>query len=377
MKSLYYIGFLGIIIFEILNVYFIMPMPGSQEMNSLGTAFYLYSYRWFFRGVFGLMILSGLKLVFLGKRKWIPVLPLVVVALVVYLFNFKMVADKMFLQPQNPVYSLAAENKIPADALVIGVEINGEAKAYPIRFLTYHHQVIDTVGGKVIMVTYCSVCRTGRVFEPIVNGKPENFRLVGMDHFNAMIEDETTNSWWRQATGEAVIGQLKGSHLPEVPAEQFSLSAWLALHPDSKIMQADSYSTAHYDTGSYEQGKSQGHLTGTDSASWHRKSWVVGVIVGQTAKAYDWNRLKKERFISDNIEHKPIVVILAKDNTSFVVFYQPAKESLTLKNDSLFSGETAYSLSGNGLNGAKLQKVAAYQEFWHSWKTFHPATLRY
>ena len=42
------------------------------------------------------------------------------------------------------------------------------------------------------MVTYCTVCRTGRVFSPIVEGQPETFRLVGMDHFNAMFEDEGT-----------------------------------------------------------------------------------------------------------------------------------------------------------------------------------------
>ena len=100
--------------------------------------------------------------------------------------------------------------------LVIGVVNNGEAKAYPIRFLGYHHQVQDTVGGKPVIVTYCTVCRTGRVFEPMVNGKPEKFRLVGMDHFNAMFEDATTKSWWRQVNGEAITGKLKGQQLPEV-----------------------------------------------------------------------------------------------------------------------------------------------------------------
>jgi hypothetical protein len=53
------------------------------------------------------------------------------------------------------------------------------------------------------MVTYCTVCRTGRVYGPIINGKKETFRLVGMDHFNAMLEDATTKSWWQQATWDA------------------------------------------------------------------------------------------------------------------------------------------------------------------------------
>ncbi|MFX5562960.1 DUF3179 domain-containing (seleno)protein, partial [Acinetobacter baumannii] len=64
--------------------------------------------------------------------------------------------------------------------------------AYPIQFIGYHHQVVDTVGGEPIIATYCTVCRTGRIFSSTVDGVPEKFRLVGMDHFNAMFEDART-----------------------------------------------------------------------------------------------------------------------------------------------------------------------------------------
>ena len=101
MKPFYYFGLLGLALFEILNVYFIMPMPGSQEMKSLDIAYFLYAYRWLFRVVFGLMTIAGLKAAFSGKGKWIAALPLVLTLGIVYLFNFKMVADKMFLQAQN------------------------------------------------------------------------------------------------------------------------------------------------------------------------------------------------------------------------------------------------------------------------------------
>lgn len=98
-----------------------------------------------------------------------------------------------------------------------------EASAYPIQFIGYHHQVRDTVGGQPVMVTYCTVCRTGRVFLPKVQGAAETFRLVGIDHFNAMLEDARTGTWWRQATGEAVGGPLRGEVLPEIASTQASL----------------------------------------------------------------------------------------------------------------------------------------------------------
>src|SRR6185436_9654013 len=133
---------------------------------------------------------------------------------------------------------------------------------------------LDTVGGKPMIITYCTVCRTGRVYEPLVNGKPETFRLVGMDHFNAMFEDETTGSWWRQVNGEAIVGKLKGQQLPEVFSTQTSLAKWVSLNPGSLIMQEDPAFVQSYDTtGKYEAGLSRNPLTGTDSLSWKNKSW--------------------------------------------------------------------------------------------------------
>jgi hypothetical protein len=59
MKKLFYIGLIGLGLFEIANVYFIMPMPGSQQMDSIDVAYFLYTYRWLFRIAFGLMLILG------------------------------------------------------------------------------------------------------------------------------------------------------------------------------------------------------------------------------------------------------------------------------------------------------------------------------
>ncbi len=292
MKKTFYIGLIGLILFEIANVYFIMPMPGSQQMNSIDLAYFLYKWRWVLRGLFAGMILIGL-LKTNWKHKWTLAIPLLLLAVVIYMANFNMAADHMFYKPNTIVMATAAGNKVDSNRLVIGVVNNGEAKAYPIRFMGYHHQLQDTVGGKPLLITYCTVCRTGRVYEPIVNGKPEKFRLAGMDHFNAMLEDVTTKSWWRQATGEAITGELKGQKLPEFYSTQTSLTKWLELNPNTLVMQEDPAFKNEYDTtGKFESGKSTSKLTGTDSLSWKDKSWVVGVKVGKEKKAYDWSELK-------------------------------------------------------------------------------------
>jgi Protein of unknown function (DUF3179) len=384
MKTLFYIGVIGLILFEIANVYFIMPMPGSQRLNSIDAAYFFHTWKWVFRGVFGLLTIVGALSAF-RAGKWAPFwagLALFAAAVVSYAANFEMAADTMFYQPSVLTLKNAAENKVDKERLVIGVEVNGQARAYPIQYIGYHHQVRDTLGGKPIIVTYCTVCRTGRVFEPIVNGQPETFRLVGMDHFNAMFEDKTTGSWWRQANGEAIAGKLKGQTLPELDITQISLVKWLALHPNSLVMQPDTKFQEEYDSlSNYESGKRKGKLTKRDSASWQDKSWVVGVEVSGGVKAYDWNQLQKKRIINDVIGYLPVTVVLASDNKSFAALRRATPgQRLSIRNDSIYDeGGCIYNLLGKSHKSGvpDLVKVTAYQEYWHSWKTFHPDTEQF
>jgi hypothetical protein len=381
MKKFFYIGIIGIILYEIAKVYFIMPMPGSQRMNSIDHAYFLHSWRWGFRSIFWIMTIAGGMKAFQIRHKWLPGIVLALALGITYATNFEMAADTMFYQPQTLELKSGSENKVDADRLVIGVSSNGESKAYPIQYIGYHHQVRDELGGKPIIVTYCTVCRTGRVFEPLVNGKSEDFRLVGMDHFNAMFEDESTNSWWRQANGEAIAGPLKGTHLPELASTQTTLAQWLKLHPDSKIMQPDPQFQAKYDAMSrYESGGGKSELTKTDTVSWSDKSWVVGIEIGKESKAFDWNRLQKDRLINDYVGNTPIVLAMAADGKSFFAFERlAANDSFSIRNDTLFKDNQAFNLLGKGLTDANrdLKPINAYQEFWHSWQAFHPKTAKY
>jgi hypothetical protein len=308
--------------------------------------------------------------------------------LVVYMFNFRFLADKMFYQPSQKIFAPISENKVSAKKIIIGVAINGQAKAFPIEVIGYHHQVRDTIGGEPLMITYCTVCRTGRVFSPIVNNKLENFRLVGMDHYNAMFEDETTKSWWRQVNGEAIAGPLLGTTLTEVPSEQMSLQAWMDRYPNTLVMQPDPAFKDRYESlEKYDEGKMEGKLEGRDSLSWKDKSWVVGVPMGLFAKAYDWNQLVKDRVINDRIKGLPVMLALESDSISFHSWVPVVgKDTLRFSySDSLKilvdQNQSRWNWKGEcvdgTMKGTKLETVQSYQEFWHSWKTFHPNTEIY
>jgi hypothetical protein len=218
------------------------------------------------------------------------------------------------------------------------------------------------------------------VFEPIVDGHHENFRLVGMDRYNAMFEDATTGSWWRQATGEAVKGPLSGRQLPEIFCEQTSLLAWMKLHPQSLVMQADEAFDKRYDsTTNYETGRSRKKLTGTDSLSWKRKSRVVGLVHRGRERAYDWNQLLGKKILTDTLGGMPVFLVVSADSAGFFAFEQPeGTTTLSIRSDTIEVNGRRYRLDGKEIDtNAVLNRVRAYQEFWHSWETFHPLGSRH
>jgi len=295
----------------------------------------------------------------------------------------------MFYQPQHKNFFSANSNKIAADKLIIGVEINGEAKAYPIQLIGYHHQVRDTIGNTPVIITYCTVCRTGRSFSPIVNGSNETFRLVGMDHFNAMFEDAATKSWWQQETGTAIAGPLKGTSLQEIPSQQLTLDAWLRKYPNSSVLQPDTVYTEEYkDLADFDKGAIKSDLEKRDSASWQFKSWVVGIVYDKYAKAYDWNELVSKKMMQDSLPGLPVVLVLEKDTASFHVWNRNVNGDCLqfVKDDQAdllkdVNTQSTWNMDGlcleGALKGQQLKFIQSYQEFWHSWKTFHPNTMRY
>ncbi|MGI8950459.1 MAG: DUF3179 domain-containing (seleno)protein [Chitinophagaceae bacterium] len=239
------------------------------------------------------------------------------------------------------------------------------------------------------MVTYCTVCRTGRVYSPFVNGKYEQFRLVGMDHFNAMFEDVATKSWWRQETGTEITGPMKGTSLIEIPSAQMLLEDWLTLHPNSLILQPDSnYKKQYADLKGYDEDTLKSSLEKRVSASWKMKSWVIGAKINGKEKAYDWNVLAKKKMIEDSFASTPLLLVVANNEKTFYVLNRTVDNNILNfiydANDELLRDKqtnSVWNINGNcidgKLKGKQLSFVQSYQEFWHSWQTFHPQTAIY
>ena len=392
-------GLLLLFAAEIGKVYFIMPFPGSQRADTLSLAYFIHRNIWILRAAAILTIAAGIYLRWtrFGKlKRSATLLVLALYAVIFYFFNYKFLADKMFYQPGVRSFFTQTENKVKPQQLVLGVTINGESKAYPIQIIGYHHQVQDTIGGTPVIVTYCTVCRTGRVYSPMLDGKKESFRLVGMDHFNAMFEDASSGSWWAQATGTAVTGKRKGQQLDLIPSEQVTLASWFRDHPDGTVLQPDTtYKKQYKDLEGLDNGTIKGYLEKRDSGSWQFKSWVVGISLGQASSAYDWNDLQQEKIIQDSLSGTPLLLALEPDSVSFHAWDRrldgqtlsfQMKDSLTgwgAMMQLLTDNNSGSSWNWNGkcisgtLKDKQLTKLQASQEFWHAWQQFHPSTRQY
>ena len=121
---------------------------------------------------------------------------------------------------------------------VVTVEIKGaEPRAYPIRYLTWHEIVNDKVGGVPIAVTFCPLCNSALTFDRRVQGRVLTFGVSGkLRNSDMVMYDRETQSWWQQALGVGIVGEMTGAELRALPTWMESWDQFRARHPEGLVM---------------------------------------------------------------------------------------------------------------------------------------------
>jgi hypothetical protein len=311
------------------------------------------------------------------------IISLVLWGFIYWFFNHHWVGKKKFHLLKNPVYTTAINNKIADNEQIMGVNWNGVQKAYPISMLFYHHQVTDYIAGHPIWVTYCGLCRSGRVYDILIDGKPLELTLAGAVNYNAVFKDSTTGSWWRQEMGDAVKGKHKGKVLSDIPMEQMTLKDWLAKHPNSEVLQYDQAYAKKYEIRNaimnYEASLPGWHMQKTPPL-------IIGIEINGKSKAYDWNQLQKKRIVIDLVANTPLLLLSSEDGASHFVYDRTVDgETLNfeLNNSTLIDTNTQslWNIYGRCIEGKfkgeELNIVQNYQQFIRAWIKFHPDSTYY
>lgn len=124
---------------------------------------------------------------------------------------------------------------------VIEVEIDSDARAYPLQILIWHEIVNDVVGDTPVAVTFCPLCNTAIAFDrPTIEGVTTTFGSSGSLYlWNLVMYDRATESYWPQATGQAVTGPLTGQQLDRVPAQIVSWADFREAYPNGTVLSRD------------------------------------------------------------------------------------------------------------------------------------------
>jgi len=143
----------------------------------------------------------------------------------------------------DPKFDTAETTPFDEEETVIGVVINGEAKAYPYKIMNWHEIVNDTIGGINVSVTYCPLCDTIATF---TRGNT-TFGVSGKLYQSCLVMyDRADDTLYAQPWTLGIVGQRVNQSLERLPSVKTSLGDWLEKHPDSKILATDTGYNRNY-----------------------------------------------------------------------------------------------------------------------------------
>jgi hypothetical protein len=287
----------------------------------------------------------------------------------------------------DPKFTEISGSQFVSDSdVVIGLEINGDARAYPLFILVWHEIVNDVVGGTPVAVTYCPLCYTNQVFERIVNGNEVEFGTSGkLYQSNLLMYDRWTDSYWSQGLGMAVTGKLSGIQLKTIPFDVITWGDWKKLHPDSLVLTTDTGHLRSYATDPYGDYYTDPRIifpVDNMDDRMHPKEIILGFHEDGIYKAYKQNDVELHNVINDNIGETSLMLVslFSQNSRAFdrnlngeILQFQYVDGKITdAKTESVWSYD-GLAISGP-LEGNYLTRISMEPGFWFSWVAFHPDT---
>jgi hypothetical protein len=290
---------------------------------------------------------------------------------------------------------------LPED-LVVSVEVNGDARAYPEKLLSLHEVVNDIVGGSPLAVVWCPLCRTATAFERRISGRLLTFGVSGLlYHRNIVLFDRETRSLWSQLLGGAVTGKLRGTKLRHVPVRHETFAHWRARHPNGKVLSVADDTEARRFTEPFESGTIWGPESSDQpyTSYWAKvanlyrgraagipdRALVLGLLARDRAVAYPLNRIEERGLVEDEVDGVPVLLVVSdRQALSASVFsrvFNGRVLTFRLAGRGLVDRETGtrWSLDGEGVAGAlagrRLDLIPATTSYWFAWRAVHPETI--
>jgi len=304
--------------------------------------------------------------------------------------------------PLDGIPAIDDPESVPADLArfmrdtdtVFGVSLGGERRAYPVKVLSWHELLNDTVGGQPMTLSFCTLCGSGILYSAVdEDGKRLTFGTSGLLYrSNKLMFDRATLSLWSNLTGEAVVGQRaeESARLRMLPMTLTRWDVWRQRYPDTSIMRPDP--AAAQRTGyRYVEGAADQARAGVEFPVWRqsdaleRNARVYALTINGEAKAYPLEKLRVERLVNDTVGGLDIVLVLDPESDA-VRAYERGGLSFDTPGDGPLrtlraADGTTWWIAEEGLapegDGDLLPRVPGHAAFWFGWYAFYPETAVY
>ena len=283
----------------------------------------------------------------------------------------------------------------------------GEARAYPLRILTWHEVVNDNLGGLPVAVTYCPLCNSAVGFEREVEGQLLTFGVSGLlRNSDLVMWDRQTESLWQQLSGEGIVGELAGAQLEFLSVTLVSWETFREQFPDGTVLSQDtgfgrSYGINPYDF--YDSANRPFLFSGDVDDRFPAMERVLGIVLNETNKAYPFSLISEEGVVNDEVAGEPIVVFWGDEDTASALSAPQIAEGRAVGTGAAYSrtvgeqvltfrsaGEdrfeddetgTTWDLLGNGVDGPlageNLEPVIGDTPLWFAWAAFNEGSPVY
>jgi len=286
---------------------------------------------------------------------------------------------------------------------VLALDIDGDARAYPVQILTWHEIVNDTVAGIPVAVTYCPLCNSAVAYDRRVGGRVVDFGTSGLLWNSALVMyDRQTETLWSHFTGQGIVGELTGVELDTYPVATVSWEVWREANPGGLVLSRDTGFDRDYGRNPYPgyddvngdpflfEGEVDGRFTAMTR--------IVGIELDGEALGVPLVTLHDRRVVTAELAGTDLVLFWAPGTASaldagdiaagddigatgvFVPVAGDQELAFTASGDSFVDDETGstWNLLGHAVDGplagSTLDPVEHVDTFWFAWSAFRPDT---
>lgn len=289
--------------------------------------------------------------------------------------QFTKASDVGFLTPQD---------------LVLGINMNGDIRAYPHPILDWHEIVNDKIDNTPVAITYCPLTGTGIAWNRTVNGQETTFGVSGLLYNSNLIPyDRRTDSNWSQMLLKGVFGENKGVEITTYPLVETTWATWLKLYPDSKVLNRNTGFQRNYSAYPYGPFRTDNNFlifpVDPDDDRLPRKARGLGVIQGSSSTFYALQTFNRENIvvkqdggdlvIAGSEAHNFIVAFLRTLPDGTQLNFQPVNN---LDNGTIMTDQEGniWNIFGEAVEGprtgTKLSPVTGFIGYWFAWGAFYP-----